>query len=415
MCLRSKRHGNTHSLHKKHRYAPYVMPRFFQTQACRLFAFQKRCIRWLTTQRKKSVCSNGVIVNMDVGLGKTVISLKHAQIYHWRVLYLCPPNVVSHIQQEVTKHFGSGIRTQVLTTWPTAWHVIKNAHVTIMSYHTVSRIKKEDIKSPFCHFRTCIVDEVQDGAHKKGVCEALAAFIHADFFIGLTAMENPTIGPLLKLVHAKCYKQVFTFRQPPTFIHQTKWIDMSPETRNAYDRIKQQVLLLQQKSDKNSGLRKHRLLQSSWHLLSLAKVDAVAEMLRQVPPHFKVFIVSNFEETLRALAATIPDKSRYVLLDTRVREHYNRQRLLDRFHQNDSCTFFFACLSIINFGVNVGFSDALIVVEPPYYAHEKAQLCGRLRRCGQRPKNVQMQYIIDVVVANSSDSVLFDCNNSGST
>ena len=397
---------------KKIRYTPYHIRHGFYTKACRLFGFQKRGIKWIVNQRKLSITRkdfNGVLVNVDWGLGKTIMSLIPAAKWHWNVLYLCPPDVISHVQNEIKKHFGLHIRTFVATSWDALWWQALHVQIVIMSYHTVARIKPEEMRQKPHRFTTCIIDEIQSGAQKAGVKNIVSHSIHADFFIGLTACQKPELSLLIPFIRAKSYKQVYTFRQPPTFVHETLLLDMSSQAMTEYNKIKQQVL---GHEGKISGLMGHKLMQKSIALVSLDKVPHLVKLLEEkVPSHFKVFVVSNFCETLDALRnASTVIRQRSILLNAKVRGHDARQKCIDLFQSNVNNTFLLANLSLVNCGINLGFVDILVIVDPPFHPTEKLELQGRLRRCGQRPKNLPLQYVMDLVTKNTSDFKLFLTN-----
>jgi len=170
-----------------------------RTQACSLFRFQQRGIRWLQRLRKHKKATGG-IENLDVGFGKTVISLFHAKQFGWNVLYICPTNVVLHVQREILKHFGTGVSVLVADKWPLLSFLQKPTNVVIMSFYTVARLDPNYVLANNWRFKTCIVDEVQDAETKPKVKSAIAQLFQADFFLGLTAAEKVTLTPICQML-----------------------------------------------------------------------------------------------------------------------------------------------------------------------------------------------------------------------
>jgi len=252
-------------------------------------------------------------------------------------------------------------------------------------------------------FNTCIVDELQDAATKPGVKAALTSAFCARFYVGLTAADKIT-GALRTLVRSYSYKDDFVFMQPPNFVVIPNFIAMSERTTREYNLLKEKVL------SSEDGLRGHQLHENARALLSLEKVGHVAHILKSVPTRFKVIVVSEFSATLRNLSAMLP-KFQHALLDTKIQKQENRRKLLQRFQECDTCSFLLASLDIIHLGVNLGFADYMIIMEPPFLQWKKKQLLGRLRRLGQRPKNVAVQEIMEIIVQNTCDAQLYQSNN----
>jgi len=389
---------------QNNRYTPYQIDTMCSL-ACRFFRYQQRCVHWLRDQRRRAK-TRGVIVNMDVGLGKTLVVLKHAQQYGWNTLYLCPPNVVTHIVREITKHFGPQIRVLVASEWPLSFLGFRDPQpqIVIMSYYTVARLKEEDVIRYNHCFNTCIVDEIQEASTKPGVQRAIKNWFAAKFFIGMTAAAKVAIADLLRFIGAKSYKNNFVFRQIPHFQFVQEYITMTPTTKKRYDLIKQTIL-----HGKQSGLKKHQLREKAAELLSWDKMQRALELLLRIPLHYKTIIVSDYCSILRALAMALPS-NQYILLDTKINGQEERQRLLDRFETSDRIRFLLASFDIVYVGINLGFADFLFLLEPPYKLSKKDQLLGRLRRSGQRPKNVVVQEIVEFIVKNSCDEQLYLSN-----
>ena len=392
-------HKNHPRRHHNYRTRPYQLKqRRICTKACTLFGFQVKYVLWMSNIRR-SRKTNAVIPNCDVGLGKTVMTLVHAREFGWNSLFVCPTNVVSHIADEVLKHYGPDIKVLIAQEWPC--FIINRPHVVIMSYHTIARLDHTYVNDNPWRFNTCVVDEVQDAEGKPKVKDAIMNVIQANFFIGLTAAERITLLPLCTMLHAKpSFKIIRTFRQPPHFDRKQYFLPLTEKTRPAYEQLKHSILHMKQ-----SGLRKHQCLKDAWELLSLEKVPVVAHFLMTIPPSFKTVIVSTYTATLRMLANQLP-KARYLLLDTKVPGQDKRHKILYSFEASN-CNFLLASRDIIYLGHDLGFCDILVNIDSSYGMDSQIQLTGRLRRTGQSPKNVKVQQVVDFIVQNTCDEELF--------
>lgn len=393
------------------RFEPYPRRTVMRTPKTLLFRYQRRGVRWVTKKRctaQKTNCVNGCILNWDVGLGKTVTSFKCAERAHWNALFVCPPNSGRHILSEVAKHYGQQVRAAIFTKWPTNG-CEPFPDLTILSFATVASLREEELRLRPHRFHTCIVDEVQDAAGKTRVREVIQDLLHADFFIGLSAMQPLKAAHVLEMLHTFApvpSKQVFRFSQPPNFTREQRFLTLSHRAKPRYEQVKAQALACTQ------SLMKHRLLRQSFQILSLDKVPHVVAFLQTIPAHYKIVVVSQFSPTIQALARALPlpFTRRMVIVDTTQKDMLKREACLSAFMTQDACKCLLANLQVVRVTCDLGIADVLVVMEQPYFAKDKLQLEGRLRRCGQRPKNVSVQSVVDIVIKDTADSVHFRTN-----
>ncbi len=403
-------------LREKVRTKPYSQRRNgVSTDACRLFGFQVRVLVRLAKIRRRRR-TRGAILNLDVGLGKTAIVLKHVEQFGWNALYVCPNNVLEHIANELQKHF-SNIFVEVASKWPSTMY-FRFPALVLMPFNVAAAVKPEHVEMSPWRFNTCVVDEIHDAEHKDGVRKFISTMVEADFFVGLTAAARTTMNPLLKMIGATMsYKNVLTFRQPPNFDRQQVMIDLPEEARQKFQVAKTEaVKSAKVKAElklKQRGFDNTRSLQNLLQMLSPHKIPMVLHYMSQLPVHFKTLVVSPYFDTLTKIAAAVP-KDRFMLLGTHVKDFIQRADMIRQFqHSSPTCSFFLADSDIVCVGVDFGFCDVLFCVDRIYNAHKNVQLYGRLRRSGQAPTNVRTQIVVEFIVRDTSDENLFVSNQIG--
>lgn len=396
----------TFGVRKTHRWQPYTRPDYMKTPHSSLFGYQRKGVKWVNKKtRKNEAEQDGVVLQVSVGAGKTIMSLKSAELRGWHALFVCPPNSGRHILKEVSKHYGTTISATILTQWPTKW-----PDLAIMSYHTITSLKQEDVVARPKVFRTCIVDEVQDAVSQKQLHHKIQHVLHADCFIGLTgSYKLKDMYDILAMLHTlttKPQKHVFRCWHPPDFVREQRFLFMTGAARQEYESLKKQVAAETQR------LKRHALLKRTWKLLSLDKVEHVAQFLCAIPPTYKIVVVSQYSETIQALLRKLPSTftKKMVVMDVTEKDMAKREQCLNVFLQMDGCKCLLANMGLIRVTVDLGIADVIVVIDQPYFAKDKFQLEGRLHRCGQRPKHLPISHIVDIVIKESSDAVLFRTN-----
>ena len=398
---------------KRYRYHPYHVKskRYFCARS-NLFRFQQRALQWLNTKRHHDISeewhgannvSNGAILNVEYGLGKTMMSLYHAKHTKWKVLYLCPPNIVSHIQQEITKHFGSSVVCHELKKWNCFGY--DDYDIVILSFYTLSRLDADFVRANNYMFNTCIVDELEDAIQKKGVRTAIQEMLQARYFLGLTGANkiHPLMLRLLRCV--KDQKDVFTFRQPAPFLLTTQFLSRESWDTTTID----EYAFIEKTIKTKTGLQAEKMLDRAREIVSHAKVDHVILMLSKIC-NYKVLVVSEFASTLRLISQKLKEykQQHLCLLSAEAATQTKRTQILQTFEQKESkMNILLAQLHIIVFGIDLGFIDFLIVVDLPMKLLEYRQLQGRCRRVGQRPFHRQVPEVIEIVTKKTCDWTLY--------
>lgn len=390
---------------KSLRYRPYWC-RGLHLKQVRLMLFQQRAVRWMAHHRRKRdqttghSTAEGIILNMDYGLGKTVMSLSHALMFGWNALYVCPTTVFSHIRAEITKHFGSTVRCLEAKQWDPI-EFAKN-QITLMSYHTLSRLDVAKTQAWPYMFTTCIVDELEDAIKKDMVAKHMRTLVQSRFFVGLTG-ANRIEEKMLAIVRAETQRDVYTFRQCSNFVLETQLCELSETCQKEYNHIKHDV------ASKN-GLVAHRLLQKARALVSADKVNRVLGMLSQIQGH-KVLVVSEFVTTLEHISLELRryKQNNILFVAAHLKTQAQRDFAISEFEKPTSkFNVMLADSRLIGFGLDFGFVDVMIVVDLPQELLFYRQLQGRLRRLGQHPKKLAVQHVVEVVTKDTCDFTLYN-------
>lgn len=386
------------------RYRPYWV-RGLHLKQCRLMKFQQRIVRWMAQQRRKrdtatgQTTIEGVILNVDYGLGKTLMSLAHTSMFGWNVLFICPTGVLTHIRSEITKHFGSQMSCFEAKGWEPG--EFAKHKITLMSYYVLARLDLFEMQARPYLFTTCIVDELEDAIKKDAVEKNIRTMIQARFFVGLTG-ANRIQDSMLTIVHTIDRRNIYEFRQCSNFVLKTEFLSLSEGCKSEYNKIKEEVA-------SKTGLAAHRLLQAARTLISQDKVNYVLCWLARLRA-FKVLVVSEFCSTLQHIANELKNhKQNHILFDAKHIKTQEKRDYVIRVFENPTSKFNFmlADCNLIGFGLDFGFVDAMIVVDLPRELLFYRQLQGRLRRIGQHPKQVEIQHVIEIVAKDTCDFTLY--------
>lgn len=391
-----------HRFRKGRRYHPYRGK--IQLHAVpKLFQFQQRALQWSqrirNNQDLRKNGSRGLIFNMQYGFGKTVVSLAHARRYAWNTLFLCPTNVVSHIIDEIKHHFHS---EQVSFCEAKAWEPsqFRRHHITIMSYYTLSRISSTSISAWNYHiFNTCIIDELEDIVTKKET-RAKLNLIPSRFYIGLTG-ANTISNTIMEIVNTNSRRALFVMHQARNYNLETHTLQLSQEQRTSYNKQKTGM------NECDPGLKAHRKLMYVRSQVSLFKINHVLRLLSD-NIGMKILVVSEFTQSLSAIAAQLVHYNQcYCAITAGTRGQDKRACLIRDFQHNTKLNVMLADLEIITYGIDLGFVDIMIVVDLPMSVDSYRQLQGRLTRLGQNAKNLKVQRVIELVVQQTCDDVLY--------
>lgn len=338
-----------------------------------LFPFQEACVSWMKNIRDSDKHKSVVDV-LNTGLGKTVIAFHHIYSYQWNALFLCPNNpiVVQQMINLLKKHFYGVCFSQDLSKI--------SLDITITTYADLAKL--EDNHIIFKHvFNTIVYDEIhllKSRTKQIKQCNKLKG----KFYIGLTATLGHEIVPDC-FYDAQIYQpNNIDFAKRPSIEHYP--LSLNPGQLVAY----------QQELKSCESLKDARHMLHMRKFLSLLKVNqCVSIFLNNVPNQWKFAIFSDFDETLKNLKLKLPPKS-YLSIDTSVPAK-KRPSVLKKFEEDNSIRFLLAKRSFAGIGLDLGFVDTLVMIEPAETRFETEQLIGRITRIGQVPKNTANQQIIE--------------------
>ena len=381
---------------KKHKIQPYWL-KTWCSRRYNLFRFQQRAVRWVY-ERRSNQSNRGCVLNIDYGLGKTLISLSHAASSNWQTLYLCPPNIIQHVRDEIEKHFGKTVSFLEAKHWD-PFEFVK-FDLILMSFYVLARLPEDALtEHPFV-FQTCIIDEMEDAVHKATVFHMLQTNCIANYYVGLTGANRVT-EPMLSLVRSQNILDVFTFRQATSFGRQTQFITLPTDFVEPYHALQTEIANLH-------GLKANKVLVNARTLVSRAKIATVLSLLSQLRGH-KTLVVSEFSSSLTEIGRELQryQQSHICYIAQKLRTQQKRNDAIHVFECNATVNIMLADLDLMCFGLDLGFVDVMLVMDLPMELLKYRQLQGRLRRLGQHAATLPWQHVVEIVMKDSCDFVLY--------
>jgi SNF2 family DNA or RNA helicase len=408
---------------KFHRFKPYSLKKKVISCSSRiectstLFPFQELCTEWLEMVRKQ--CKNA-IVPLPMGLGKTLISLHHSlnQLNNYRrkkhqydkrrknghVLFITLPGIVGHIHNQVNQHFKHvRINNNKFLTQ------IGHSDITILSYRDL-----RDLVDPLILqqtiFHTVIFDEFHELRSDSKQCKKTNDIL-GDFFIGLSGTPPNPIQHPSPLVNAesfhcgkpkKEFSEVYEKGQDESIIERVKLVLPESELKLYLQKIQDY-----KSNNCKKGNKSWNLLREMRKFLSSLKVKLVNQFLIENIAQFhsyKIVVFSEFASSLFALALMwSPDMYQHL--------HNNAvsvEEAIHRFQTNPKCCFLFATREVAGCGINLGFVDIMILLEPSYHLSQTQHLIGRIKRLGQCPLNLKNQRVLEVVIKDTCEENIIE-------
>ncbi len=405
MLRRARLKCRYHPYHVKNRHCKKKSHCLSSLQTVRtkttLFPFQRGCLEWLQSERKRTTCC---LLELQMGFGKSLISLSHAAQFHWNALFLTTANTVAHIQAEVKKHFYLNVDVRSVTNFTSGLPPF----VVVGSYREMGLLKPEN--PLFSHrFRTLILDEIHQMHDNNGVRNTQQ--IHTDFVLGLTG----TFSKMNCLIFEACFARYCAL----STLNATQWLQLA--------NVELQTIrcVLEMTSDEKKMYREEGrtlaakqlkpilLLNHMRKFLSTLKTDHVAKLVTTLfrrESNAKILVCTEHTCNVLPLLLRIDSKigKRFQLSGT-VKPN-QRQSTLRQFEAEQNGAVLIATRDIVGIGIDLGFVDALILVEPTYHLWQSKQLFGRLRRIGQNAKYFNPQELYEFVFADSCESKLAESN-----
>lgn len=307
-----------------------------------------------------------VTLIMPAGSGKTR-SVLHSCTFP--CLYLTPPNVMDHIGKECDV---LGIDHKNLTSL-TSMDMHNLPRVVICSYATIARQARVQ-QALSALWATIILDEYHLVCNATNLRKQMAV-------LRKNALQTISMSATLN------DSQVTNFFDPfGTVLVQT------PMDTNITNRVIKLALTPPQRFTYNEQVHttesKLHLIHTMRKWLSCLKVVFVAQLLLQSAPGLKIVVFSDFEQTLCSIYDILKAQSSLVLfLITPKVPIPKRQTFLDIFntpHHHQQTTVVLLCTrSVCGTGVDVGYADGLLSVEPTYKKYQHEQMMGRISRLNQ--------------------------------
>lgn len=367
-----------------------------------LFPFQHACVQWMTDTRQANK-HNQIILCLKMGIGKTLLALTHASQFGWKCLFLTPSGVVPHIKEQITTHCFDKIRVNQ-TIIPGR---VLDSDITLLSYREFATLKKPNLDA-LCKitFSTIIFDEFHLLKERSKQMQHVSK-LKAHFYIGLSGTYDPQGKNHIALMPHAIFYTNSSLAMPPSFVQQpeihTPKLQLSPQELSQY----QQELQKCKDANLNAILTFTQLRKN----LSLQKIPHVAQFILQCPSHFKIACFSEFSSSLTSLGFHLTSRRSYVCVntDTPIKSRNGQIKL---FQQSQNNNLLLATRDIAGLGLDLGFVDILIVIEPTYHDTQMDQLVGRLTRLGQRPLHLHTQQVFQFIFQNTCEQQLIDCRQS---
>ncbi len=384
--------------HKRHffRYHPYQKRKHANVTESKirnktvLFPMQEIACDALDTYRKSEVWHTYLC--LGTGLGKTLVVMHHAQKWGWRMLYLCPSSVMDHIKKQARTHFP-GIRISFAPNFN------RRSHINLISYQQLARLRENDILFNIT-FSTCVFDEVHTISNCTKKTSENIKKIHARFFIGVSAT--------LQKRHIYCFdsetpiifQPAATVKDSSLFLHKYEYATLT----------EQQTLLYESEVKKLQLCNYHTpmlILNPMRKFLSDLKVPLVVSWLMANCKNrkLKICICSDSQGALFSLATQLPTGT-FVRVDSSVPKQARTQQLEKFESEHDGISILLATQKCIGCGIDLGFVDILIQLEPTFRKDQTTQLAGRIRRIGQQPRNLEKQEVVEFVFKNTCEEQL---------
>lgn len=325
-----------------------------------LLPCQQEALQFLQPQRR------GQLIQMPMGSGKTMVALALG-VRHglWPLLFLTPAPVVPHIQEQV----DVSLRT------------IYHKHVNVVAFgeHVEPR-----------PYQLLVVDECHLLLRKpRWVRQVRALASQIPTTIGLTGTLNIEPNAIARQHNIlggndTVLRPFYGGIVPLTVDQHVVRLELSNTQRQEYDTIVVQNGM--GNSDKLLRLRR---------LLSGYKANPVVEWIRTyVPPQLRIMVVSAYHLTSLRLALDL-------MLQRPIPRIENASDLA-AFHANPLAVGI-ADRAVVGYGLDLGFVDVMILVEPTRHSDEFRQLAARLTRYGQKPTHLLRPMVVEFIYRDTAE------------
>jgi SNF2 family DNA or RNA helicase len=145
-------------------------------------------------------------------------------------------------------------------------------------------------------------------------------------------------------------------------------------------------------------------------LLSNSKIEEVHKLLMYYPSDWKIVICSEFTSSITMLRMHLVATSTLV-----AKTQTQAYSVIKRFREDVNQRVLLCTRGTCGSGLDLGFVDVLILLEPPFNCYHGKQLVGRLSRIGQRPLHTATQQVVHLIYTQSCEEHLYTMHCAPST
>jgi SNF2 family DNA or RNA helicase len=351
---------------------------------------QEDVIRFLHYQQNKK--AQGTIIDLKMGLGKTFIVLRFFKemLYGFKafkLLFITKHDILEHINEEVKITLNNCIRSTV----------------QVKSYR---EIQKQGFENNSCDI--LVLDESHDIYQKKKLTHALG-LIPRSFVVLLTGSAGSQ-REVQKQWEMLVDIQAIT-SDAIVYHANVKLLENVIKTANEYNirlemnesqRVYYETEVIKLKSSKK--IMKVNNMRSLRKQLSVWKIPYVRNILKDaISNRLKIVVFSEFSSVLLQLRLALPQTG-VVICDGSVQANQRHKRLQE-FRKIDNYILI-ASTNLFSHGIDLGFCNGLVYMEPPWKAFIQRQTNARIERLGQ----VSDQKILFVIFNNTLETKLLVSN-----
>jgi superfamily II DNA or RNA helicase len=361
----------------------------------KLLLHQRVAIEFLT----KCLSDNkpGVLVDIPMGHGKTLIVLRMflerfnaCQVIS--LLFVTKQDVVAHIREELEKE-----------QFPSQYLVVVKSYKDILKQKpnttTTTAVPSYDM---------VVFDESHDVFKKSRLVEQLRRYVHKNFVILLTGSAGSQREIQKQWNVLVSEGEPIVFRARPEHLKRvvknaneyTIQLQLTESQQLDYENQKQVIKQSSKSIEKVNCMRTLRKKLSYWKLeyVRTILVDAIFKKL-------KIAVFSEFANILVELRLLLPSKS-IVVCDGSVSPR-QRRIALKEFSSDTAKHVLIASSKLLSHGVDLGYCNGLIHLEPPWLRHTQQQTNARIVRIGQ----VTTQEILFLLFRDTMEIKLLASNN----
>jgi SNF2 family DNA or RNA helicase len=372
----------------------------------------------------------GCILAMEMGLGKTVVSLAVVAKHPVKTLIVMPLSLLSQWENEITAHttgFKVAVHHGTARMKEENVILVGNADIVLTTYNTIwSDYKKENMEI-YDDFQRVIIDEahklrtVKSKMHKalremfylvehkilltgtpicNGINDVIALFQllnHAPYnqpaYWKANQLENKIID--VSILRKQIVLHMKTAETIPDKLPNLEIVNRSSEFQRKkqmgiYDDILtgriatnykiQKIIKLRQCANEAKLIKYEEGVEGEVITEMSDKLRMIQDIIRDIPEGEKVVIFSQWLEMLKLLQSNIDEKS--VIYHGKMKKH-EKDQVIEDFKKDPEIKLLFITLKAGSVGLNLNIANNAILVEPYFNAAEENQAMTRVFRIGQ--------------------------------